>query len=287
MKNKSNIKGYWKGAITALFLFWHSALLAQNQAPAIGNEKMFYAETKQVNQFFRRFNNEESASGEKYYPEDEGYRNLQNRSRYLSILFDQNNTAITKELKQLFISDVNNKYKPQFLEFHGGKWFAEASCSVTYRGKIEKATLYLNVQEEKIGSKWVLVYVKFAPFQAYFKKSKEDLVHFMHPMSHELDFMPLYKALTVNTGYAENYTNKEYYPDYLTLFIYELKKGGITFRSIDKVKFHFFQLNNWYFQLEQFNRTSNNSGYLISKLLKVSEKEKQDLVKKIYNGEVF
>ncbi len=48
------------------------------RSQAIGNyvedETDLYTSTKQVNQFFRRFNGEEDMKGERYYPEDKDYR---------------------------------------------------------------------------------------------------------------------------------------------------------------------------------------------------------------------
>jgi uncharacterized ion transporter superfamily protein YfcC len=41
-------------------------------------EARLYAETKQVNQFFRRFNGEEDEKGERYYPKDRQYRSERN-----------------------------------------------------------------------------------------------------------------------------------------------------------------------------------------------------------------
>src|SRR5688572_23807959 len=38
------------------------------------DESRLYAESKQVNQFFRRFNGEEDEKGNRYYPGDKQYR---------------------------------------------------------------------------------------------------------------------------------------------------------------------------------------------------------------------
>ena len=47
----------------------------------------FSASTKQVNQFFRRFNAEESKDGYKrYYPDDKEYRNIELRKNFINIL---------------------------------------------------------------------------------------------------------------------------------------------------------------------------------------------------------
>ena len=51
----------------------------------LGDESALYAETKQVNQFFRRFNCEEALDGKRFYPKDSLYHNLSLRKQYLNI----------------------------------------------------------------------------------------------------------------------------------------------------------------------------------------------------------
>jgi len=48
---------------------------------------------------------------------------------------------------------------------------------------------------------------------------------------------------------------------------------------VNNVKFHFFQVPGWYFELVYFNRNDRNSGWLISNLLRVNEKEKRELIR--------
>jgi hypothetical protein len=53
----------------------------------------------------------------------------------------------------------------------------------------------------------------------------------------------------------------------------------MSFESVGQVKFHFFQIDGWYFELAFFNRPGNNSGWLISKLFKITDAEKEELIK--------
>ncbi len=68
----------------------------------------------------------------------------------------------------------------------------------------------------------------------------------------------------------------------LTLFIYELKKGLFKFQTVADVKFHFFQIPGWYFELSEFNRSGFNRGWLISNLLKASDEQKDILRNYLY-----
>jgi hypothetical protein len=243
----------------------------------------FAASTKQVNQFFRRFNAEESQDGSKrYYTGDPLFRDRELRGKFISILFDNETSGISGELKTEFMREVLSESQPQFLNFHEGEWFAEVSSTFQYKGRSENVTLFLKIQPEGLGYEWVLEKVIFQPFKDIFKKQTGTDKNFIHPLSHELGFMNLRKAFE-NSDTPESYTAKEYVPDYLTLFLYELKKGSIKFETISDVKFHFFQINNWYFKLNQFNRPGFNTGWLIGDLVKLNPGDKQTIQNFIYD----
>jgi hypothetical protein len=243
----------------------------------------FAASTKQVNQFFRRFNAEESQDGSKrYYTGDALFRDRELRGKFISILFDNETSGISGDMKTEFMRDVLSESQPQFLNFHGGEWFAEVTSSFQYKGRSEKVTLFLKIQPEGLGYEWVLEKVIFQPFKDIFKKPIGNDKSFIHPLSHELGFMNLRKAFE-NSDTPESYTAKEYIPDYLTLFLYELKKGSIKFETITDVKFHFFQINNWYFELNQFNRPGFNTGWLIGDLVKLKPGDKETIQDFIYD----
>ena len=87
------------------------------------DESKLYAESKQVNQFFRRFNGEESEKGDRYYPKDKQYRSAKLRKNYLGILFDESNKGINASLKTEFVKHVLDKGEASILNFHGVNWF--------------------------------------------------------------------------------------------------------------------------------------------------------------------
>ena len=249
----------------------------------VGDESVLNAQTKQVNQFFRRFNGEEDTRGQRYYPKDKEYRNAQLRRNYLGMLFDQQNASMTDPLRDEFVNSVLDANQPQFLDFHSGQWFAEVNTKFLYQGKEENLLLFLKLEKENLGHKWVITNVYFRHFHQMFGGLDESSgTHFLHPLSHELDFMNLLRVFK-DKKYVEYYTQKEYQPDYLTLFLYEFKKGGLKYKSVTNVKFHFFQINGWYFELADFNRPGNNSGWLISGLMKIDEDKKDMLLKYIYH----
>ncbi len=245
----------------------------------LGDESHLYSQTKQVNQFFRRFNNEEDREGDRYYPGDSLYRDNAFRHIYLEMLFDKKSTAIDPDLKKEFVRDVTKADDPLFLQFRGGPWFAELATTFQNKGQTVYPILFLHLEQENLGYKWVLTNVYFDRFLKEFFKGDKAVVDksFLHPMSHELDFMNIHKAFR-DTKYVEYYARSDFKPDYLTLFFYEIKVGDLEFVQSGDVKFHFFQIDGWYFEVSFINRSGYNTGWLITKLFKISEQEKSDLV---------
>ena len=270
--------------------FWHIVLLAlgllfaaNGFAQTIGDFKMdeteLYAMTKQMGQFMRRFNYEEDQFGYKLNPKDPNYRSNEMRRKSLPVLFDQEKYGTQTELQRYFIEDVT-KGDSTYMTFLGGRWFSEVSTTFKYNGKEVKVMLFLAVEKEGLGSKWVLTNVYFSEFNKLFPTGEmaDKEKHFLHPMSHELDFMNIYKAFQ-DPDVIEYYASQNYHPDYLTLFFYEIKSGKLVFQHVDAVKFHVLQIKDWYFEVSWFNRSGLNSGWLMSNVVYMPEKEKTNLIK--------
>ena len=243
------------------------------------DESRLYAETKQVNQFFRRFNGEEDEKGERYYPKDKLYRSEKLRRKYIGILFDANNGGISPDLKTLFVKDVLIKTAPVILDFHGGNWFSEVHTTFTMNGKSEPVTLFMELEKDHLGTKWVISKVYAQMFESYFKRDTTKVGKFLHPLSHELDFMNLRKAFNYTDSISQ-FTVKRFVPDHLSVFLYEVKKGNLKFKTVEEVKFHFLQINGWYFEIAEFNRSGYNTGWLISNLVKVNNESEKNLLRK-------
>ena len=245
-----------------------------------GDESVFYAQTKQVNQFFLRFNGEEDIQGKRYYQGNPGYRDLKARKSYLNILFDNSSPMINPDVKFVFIEDALNKKNPAFLDFYSKGWFAEVAANFTYKKEKVNLILYLKIEKQMAGYKWVISNVYFDRFESWFTHLNDtvNLKYFIHPMSHELDFMNLHKAFKEPEN-LDYYFERDYTPDMTALFVMEMKEGNLNFVTVNNVKFHIFQVPNWYFEVSYFNRNSMNSGWLISNVLRVNDKEKMELMR--------
>lgn len=260
------------------------AFSAHSQTGHIGkfdmDESSLYAMTKQMSQFFSRFNQEEDQFGKKLLPSSPDYRNNDKRKLVLPLLFDAENLRTSSSLRDFFIQDLTREKDSNFMAFLGGRWYAEAEATFEYQGKNLSVVMVLMIEKEGFGSKWVLTNVYFPAFNKLFPEGEmaEREKHFLHPMSHELDFMNIHKAFR-QPEVIEYYANKAFSPDYLTLFFFEVKMGRLKFKQINNLKFHIFQIKDWYFEVSYFNRPGMNSGWLISNLMYVKEIEKAPLIK--------
>jgi hypothetical protein len=266
-------------ALLIVGLLWASASMAQTIGDFKMDETELYAMTKQMGQFMRRFNYEEDQFGNQLNPNDPKYRNAKMRKQSLPILFDQERYGTQTELQRYFIEDVT-KGDSTFMTFLGGRWYSEVSATFRYNGRDVNILLILAVEKEGVGSKWVLTNIYFPEFNKMFPTGEiaEKERHFLHPMSHELDFMNIYKAFQ-DPEVIDYYASKNYQPDYLTLFFYEVKRGNLVFQHVDGLKFHVFQIKDWYFEVSWFDRKGLNSGWLMSNVVYVPEKEKTNLIK--------
>ena len=242
------------------------------------DEREFYTMTKQMGQFINRFNYEEDQYGKRLYSTDKDFRNTEKRRAILPLLFDLENPRTSGNLRDFFVDDLINNN--QYMEFLGGDWFSEISAKFKWKGKEVDVCLIMTLEKDGLGSKWIISNVFFSEFQKHFPQGEiaEREKHFLHPMSHELDFMNIYKIFN-DQQVIEYYASTNYQPDYLTLFFYEIKQGNLKFDHIESVKFHVFQIKNWYFEVSWFNRSGYNSGWLISNLVYLKDEEKEALLK--------
>lgn len=252
------------------------------QAIGVDDEDKLYAQSKQLNQFFRRFNGEEDEKGKRYYAGDKHFQSEKLRRKYLGILFDEENTGVSDELRISFAKDVLAAGQNSILQFHGGDWFAEVQTVFTMQGRDYPVTLFMELERAQLGTKWSIYRVQSDLFEKHFARDTARAGRFLHPLSHELEFMNLRKALARSDSVSQ-FAIKRFVPDHLTLLIYEVSQGNLKFKSVTDVRFHFFQISGWYFEVANMNRQGYNTGWLISNLVRLhNENDRKALESYLY-----
>jgi hypothetical protein len=244
------------------------------------NEEVFRASTKQVNQFFRRFNGEEDPDGKRYLPSDRKYRDFKVRKEYLPLLIDPTVYRGNRSQIQDFSDHVNDRKNPIFLDNHKDEWLAEVACEFLWNGKPIGVVLLMKLQPQGEGYEWIIDDISSDAFAQKFNKDEGKEKPFIHPMSHELDFMNLKKAF--EKGQPESFTQNGFKPDLLSVFLFELNTNELYFKSVQSLRFHFFSIPGWYFEISEYNRPGMPSGWLISNLVKVTDDQKLQLKEYVY-----
>ena len=121
---------------------------------------MLAASTKQVNQFFLRFNGEEDKDGKRLYSGNSNYRSSNLRKNYLPNLFDQYG-GVDETMAKEFARQVADKRAPLFLDRHHDDWLAEVNATFNYQGRSISGLLYMRFTQQGQGYAWVIEDVSF------------------------------------------------------------------------------------------------------------------------------
>lgn len=264
-----------------VFILSYGICLAQNFINNDDLDTQFAFQVKQIDEFFERFNFDNSSpTFLKKYLDNNNLKNkdIPNREFFLKSLFvhDSPDTILVKE----FISFIDNSKPLILLTFYDSNWYALLSCDFSFLGKPKTVQLVMKNQVKgKEQSKWVIFSVKSELFK--YPKSI-DSTRIMSPMSHAVDFMTLNKAFADKTN-SSNYYRKDLQVDELSVFQFLVQNNILKFEKLNSINYYFFQIPDWFFRVDYFNRQSNNSGWLISQIMKMTVEDKIKLKKEILN----
>ncbi len=232
-------------------------------------EEKVVSMVKQVGQFIGRFNLEQDITGAKF----EGERTNELRSEVLQTLFAKEATVSQNEIKT-FIQQVNQN--DHQLTYLADDWYAVADCWVSQEGqKDELAQLILKIQKNPKGTyEWVLAGINAEFIKVTFPTGSYKRIG---PYDNELKFNKLDGLFNEAKNIAA-YTPQTFIPDQLSIFIYLMQQGKLKIKRVHNLEYYFLQVPNWLFKLQNYNRLDTNSGWLISDLKQMSDKEKNDFL---------
>ncbi|UZR95150.1 hypothetical protein [Chondrinema litorale] len=263
-----------------LYLFLISLLTAiQVSAQSINfSNENFAFEVKQIDEFIERFNNSEKTLINQYLKENYSAEDI-SRSDLIKSLFNQSDKSWKLNEVTEFIKQVNNK--PYMLHFDDEDWYAKLNCTVIYQGDEIPMTMIMNIEKNPRSNavKWVITSVDadFLSLPESLDKSKS-----INPASHGTNFVSLDRALD-DTSNMKNYVSRDFVPDQLTLFMSLLSCKNISIKQVDKIEYHFLQIDGWTFTVKNFERNEKNSGWLVSSLTKMDDHQKNEFKKRVLN----
>lgn len=212
---------------------------------------------KQLNEFIDRFNNNVSNS-------KLGLSKL-NRSQNIRLLIDdsfyQNDSVISNN----FIGSV---IKDEFiLAYNENNWYAQVECKVKYNGHNELVTLIMQIENDKDKkAKWVIKNVHIPFIKLASLNSSE---YFINPVNNETNFSDLSQYLKPeNVKYI---ADSSFTADNMTLFMFLIQSRLIKFTQVDSIIYNVYT-PSYKFVINNYNRSGNTSGWLISNIKKDNTK---------------
>lgn len=228
----------------------------------------FNFRVKQLDEFMARFNGEESV--------DVKVADSLKRPLNLLYLFDRELFAANRDSMMrkanAFIDTVTNQRSSLYYE--DGGWFAEVGCHCIYKGKKDTLTLYLKPEKiEEFQYRWVIIGAKGRLLQLTPARRNRGLD--IMPNNHEVSFRALSKIAQLGSNNILNYAERDYVPDGLSAFYALVYADALKIETTGQIIYHFLEVPGYVFTVERFNRKGTNTGWLISRLIPLDEKEKQ------------
>ena len=210
------------------------------------------------------------------------------------------NFEIFKEPKDistsfLFVKSCIYSIHPLYLSYFDDNWYAKLYCKVLYKKKISTIELTLKVERTQQNAfKWSIIAAEGGILKSSFVNDSIAVINdslfiknhrgtkFFSPVSHALQFSELFKFFE-NRNSALDYVTTKPIPFELKKLLILINNKQIKFINLDKINYHLLQLPEWALEIKYYNRTSKNSGWLISRLQTATSESKKKYKHQILN----
>ncbi|MHC1704737.1 MAG: hypothetical protein AB9846_12590 [Tenuifilaceae bacterium] len=221
----------------------------------------YFLQVKQFGEFMDRFNYKTDWKGQ---PISEEFKKRVPRANYIFSLINSEDSRLSnpsdssyRKLCTEFIRFIDAVENPKYINLYSGQVTAWALVNITYLGKNQqvKVSLIPEVLSDR-SAKWVISSIVGKGFETNADSSAK---HFIAPNSHETSFINIKK---LNSGVDPIYFFSE--PTSSVIRFYsEISKKRIIVQNIEKVTYKI-SFPGWEISVDEFNRSSNNSGWLIN-----------------------
>lgn len=246
---------------------------AQAEIMELLNRSQYLAKVKLIDEFFARFNGEELRNdlGPEYSDKESGVLLLFDIAKFKS----KNDSGFVAA--KMFAHDaVNCGIK---LNFEDKNWFAKIKC----HGKLAQQKVTFNMvlcveERDSTMYRWAISDVEGDIFANSRDKEHKEL--FIMPNDNEQFFMSVRKTTTESYKLIDDYVKRSYHADALSTFLALVRSNQLKIDAVTDVEFIFLQVPDYLFTVKYFERASQNAGWLIDSCIKISQKDKEYIIKK-------
>ncbi|GGB03691.1 hypothetical protein [Puia dinghuensis] len=274
------------GCLSILLLSWALPVYAQVFSNDEGaREAVFVTKVMQLDEFIHRFNNDPNSTIRQYYLAHHRKWD-KSRAELIRSLFDYSQDWNAAQM-DLFIRRATDAHRPDSLRFFQDKWYAEAICSFLYNNEPVEATLILRLRVNLDGTaQWMIAAVKpdftiFLESTAPVVPLAERKLRFIQPAANDTYFAELDRDLA----------DKRYLPAFFDEGFFRRRHSGrfyqallndrIRFVTVKKLRYHYLQVHDWIFTVDNYERDTRNSGWLISSIRPATRAARIDYEKRL------
>ncbi len=261
------------------------SLRAQQVVADAHREANFLFEVKIIDEFIERFNDDPRSSLRREYTRA-GRAVPFDRKALVKSLFDKE-PADENGLR--FIEQVTDTASPQKIAFNDSNWYAELRSSFIFNGQRIDVPIVLKVSTAPDHStKWMIIGLGEVPApppatakEAAPQAANPRMQPFISPSDYATNFIELRNILVPGMK-PENYFSQELLAtERGKNFVDMILSRKLRFDAPGSMRFYFFQIPNYLFIVERFERQTTHSGWLISSLEAAGEEEKQNRISRL------
>lgn len=231
----------------------------------------FRSQVKSLDEFIQRFNAVE------LHPEsDSRYYNLISLFDYEVMRAGVQDSLVKRKIEE-FVKVVDSRNVK--IKLTDGEMYAEIDVGAIICEKNVVFKLYLQSQTYREDrTRWAIVGAK-GLIEAGLIET--DTFYGISPVDHEIHFLGLDNIFENNSKEIMGYRGKKTLVDELSVLLTMAMLDKVRIESVDNLTFYCLQVPEYIFTINESNKSDNNSGWLISKLMRCENEIKSMYVQKL------
>ena len=248
-------------------------------------EAVFVTKVVQLDEFIHRFNNDPNSAIRQYYLAHHR-RWDKSRAELIRSLFDYSQRWDEAQM-DLFVRRATDARRPDSLRFFRGMWYAEAMCDFLYNNQPVEASLILRLRVNLDGTaQWVIAAVKpdftiFLESTAPVAPLAERKLRFIQPAANDTYFAELDRDFADKRDLPAFFDEGFFRRRHSGRFYQALLNDRIRFVAVKKLRYHYLQVHDWIFTVDNYERATRNSGWLISSIRPATRAARLDYEKRL------